>query len=79
MLTDPGWPHDYGQYCECLACGGPAEPLLDGVAAHIPGTDYYDGRDGSIEADEDDEETIADQEAHREDWQDYLEWQRTSH
>ena len=31
---------------------------------HIPGTDYYDGRDGSIEADDNDEDRIADQDAH---------------
>lgn len=43
---------------------------------HTPGTDYYDGRDGEIEAEDDDEERIA---GDREGWQDYLEWQRTSH
>jgi len=43
---------------------------------HIPTTDYYDGRDGSIEAEDDDEDRIADA---AEAWQDYLEFQRTSH
>jgi len=51
-------------------------PSLQGAAPHIPTTDYYDGRDGSIEAEDDDEDRIADA---AEAWQDYLEFQRTSH
>ena len=35
--------------------------LNDMTRPHIPGTDYYDGRDGSIEADDDDEDRIAEQ------------------
>jgi hypothetical protein len=44
---------------------------------HIPTTDYYDGRDGSIEADDGltDDERIEAQDA-REEWTDFLEWQK---
>lgn len=41
---------------------------------HVPGTDYYDGRDGSIEAEDDDEDRI--EEVWREEWAEFLEWQR---
>ncbi len=44
---------------------------------HTPGTDYYDGRDGSIEAEDDDEDRIAAEDAAAEEWSEYLEWQRS--
>ena len=59
-----GLPHDYGKPCDCPECGGIDRP-------HVPGTDYYDG---SIEADDDDEDRI---EGAAEEWADYLEWQRS--
>jgi hypothetical protein len=68
-----GYAHDYGQPCACETCA----PVLDGVAPHIPGTDYYDGRDGSIEAEDDDEDRIAAEDAAARDYiRDLTEWQR---
>ena len=55
----------------------PPDCTLHGLdRPHTPTTDYYDGRDGSIEAEDDDEDRIAEA---AEAWQDYLEFQRTSH
>jgi len=49
-----------GDCADCQAAGWVPATL---GAPHIPGTDYYDGRDGSIEADDDDEDRIAAEDA----------------
>ena len=84
-----GW-RPWTGYPECYECHREYEPLtgdgdglcsecynaptLQGVAPHVPGTDYCDGRDGSIEAENDDEDRIAAEDAA---WREYLDWQRS--
>jgi hypothetical protein len=76
-----------GDYCNAAMSGGlplshprglrGCKHYADPDRPHIPGTDYYDGRDGSIEADDGltDDERIEAQDA-REEWTDFLEWQK---
>jgi len=59
-----------------ILLGGPLTEDNTLGRLHVPGTDYYDGRDGSIEAEDDDEDRIAEEDAAREEWSEYLEWQR---
>jgi hypothetical protein len=52
------------------------ERITEMLRDRYPGY-LYDGRDGSIEADEDDEDRIEAEDEAREEWSEYLEWQRS--